>query len=196
MFKRRVEVQLLFTPRRVWLSLSVFVSAFWCFPLSVPSPALLNHSTIKGNSKAAALQTPVTTEDNIYTAPTTDLCHIANAKLGCSAKLLKSNVMMPWQVQSGLAVTVCSVKVAFSEDAVFSTVSGTTTSKTCSARQVMTPSPWSHAGADSWQGGRRELHSSCCQRLPPPLLCSPDTEQVKYRQWEKRKGQGSQKGNG
>lgn len=118
----------------------------------------------------------------------TDLCHIADAKLECSALPLKPDVMR-WQVQSRLAVTVCSVRVASSEDVVLSAVSDTTTSQTCLRKACHDPvTPVTRQSRQLTRGQVRSplcRLSSSCQRLPLPPVWHR-TGETQRTKWLKR----------
>lgn len=123
----------------------------------------------------------------------TDLCHITDAKLEHSAVLLLYNVML-WQAQSRLAVTVCSLKVASTEGAVLSTVSDTTTSKTClrkACHDLVTPVTWQSRQLTRGQARPPQMLQQLSETpTSSSLLTGHRTNEM---QREKRKGQGGVK---
>lgn len=141
---------------------------------------------IKPKSEAAALQTTATTQQKY-------MVHYQFQVICAILPILDRNALQccwcnatVWQVQSRQPVTVCRVQVAPIEDAVLSTLSDTTTSKTCLCKASGDPVTSVPQQSRQLMSGqvRSPLcrRSSSCQRLQPLPVFLPDTEQTRHRE--------------
>lgn len=103
----------------------------------------------------------------------------------------KKNNVTRWQVQNRLAVIVyVVVEMVFTEDAVISTMSDTTTSKTCLLKACHDPvTPVTQQSRQLTRGQASSplcRRSNSCQRLPPPR----NTEQVRRSERKEKRTKG------